>query len=111
MAMIEQDPALGETLVDGLPYVAAEAVFAARHEMAGSVDDVLSRRTRARIYGRDDSLEAARRTAELLATELGWDSARVAGEVAAYRAAVDEERLAGELPETHIADLVGAGNR
>jgi glycerol-3-phosphate dehydrogenase len=111
MAMIEQDPALGETLVDGLPYVAAEAVFAARHEMAGSVDDVLSRRTRARIYGRDDSVEAARRTAELLAIELGWDSARVAAEVAAYRAAVDEERLAGQLPETHIADLVGAGNR
>ncbi|MCZ7630115.1 MAG: hypothetical protein M5U19_14190 [Microthrixaceae bacterium] len=59
MAMIDQDPTLGEPLVDGLPYVAAEAVFGARHEMAGSITDVLARRTRALIFGRDDSLDAA----------------------------------------------------
>ena len=109
MAMIEQDPSLAEPLVDGLPYVCAEAVFAVRHEMAGSLDDVLSRRTRARIYGRDDSAAAARRTAELIAPLLGWDSARIAEEIAAYRASVDSERMAGRLPETHISDLTGVG--
>ena len=112
MAMIQQDPALADTLVDGLPYVAAEAVFAARHEMAGSVSDVLSRRTRARIFARDDSLAAARRTAELIAPELGWDASRVDAEVDRYAAEVQRERASGELPETHLASLgVGPATR
>src|SRR5690606_16594679 len=44
-AMIEADPSLGEPLVEGLPYLRAEALYAVRHEMARTVDDVLSRRT------------------------------------------------------------------
>jgi glycerol-3-phosphate dehydrogenase len=44
-AVLDEDPALARPLVAGLPYLAAEAVFAARHEMATTVDDVLSRRT------------------------------------------------------------------
>lgn len=106
MAMIESDPALAEPLVAGLPYVAAEAVFAARHEMAGSVTDVLARRTRALIFGRDDSLDAAERTAELIAPELGWDADRIQAEVDDYRNRVLEERAAAGLPEVHIAERV-----
>ena len=45
------DPDLAEPLVPGLPYSRAEVVYAARHEMARTVDDVLSRRTRARLLG------------------------------------------------------------
>jgi glycerol-3-phosphate dehydrogenase len=105
MAMIENDPTLAEPLVNGLPYVEAEAVFAARHEMACSVTDVLSRRTRALILGRDDSLDAARRTAELIAPELGWNAERVEREVESYQELVLAERFAAELPETHIGDL------
>ncbi len=112
MAMIQKDPELGETLVQGLPYVAAEAVFAARHEMAGSVVDVLSRRTRARLWARDDSKAAARRTAELMASELGWDDARVEAEVDEYVAEVERERAAGGLPETHLSELgIGIASR
>ena len=46
-ALVDADPALGEPLVPGLEYLRAEAVYAARHEMAHTLDDVLSRRTRA----------------------------------------------------------------
>ena len=59
-AMIEADPDLGAPLVDGLPYLRAEALYAVRHEMARSVDDVLARRTRARLQARDASAAAAR---------------------------------------------------
>ncbi len=59
LAMIDKDPHLGEPLVAGLPYLRAEAVYAARYEMARTVDDVLSRRTRARLLARDASDEAA----------------------------------------------------
>ncbi len=108
MAAVQSDPSLGEPLVPGLPYLRAEAVFAVRHEMARSVDDVLSRRTRARLLGRDDSAAAADAVAELIAAELGWDAAQAAASAAAYRASVEHERDAAELPETHLDRLLGS---
>ncbi len=71
LAMVDGDPALGEPLVPGLPYLRAEAVYAARYEMALGVDDVLSRRTRARLLARDASAAAADDVAALIAPELG----------------------------------------
>jgi glycerol-3-phosphate dehydrogenase len=92
------DPSLGAPLVPGLPYVRAEAVYAARYEMATSVDDVLSRRTRARLLARDASAAAAAAVGELIAPELGWSADHVARDVAAYRASVERERDAAGLP-------------
>jgi glycerol-3-phosphate dehydrogenase len=99
-AIIDADPSLGQPLVAGLPYVRAEAVYAARHEMARSVDDVLTRRTRARLQARDASAEAAGLVAELLAGELGWTSQEAQEQSAAYVALVEAERVAPELPRT-----------
>jgi len=48
-------PGGSEQLVPGLPYLRAEALYAARHEMVCTLDDVLSRRTRARLLARDAS--------------------------------------------------------
>jgi glycerol-3-phosphate dehydrogenase len=107
-ALLRDDPALGEALVPGLPYLRAEAVHAVRHEMARTVDDVLSRRTRARLLARDASAAAAESVAELLAAELGWDAAEAARQVSAYRAAVLRERTAAELPETALDASLGA---
>ncbi|MDP9441287.1 MAG: glycerol-3-phosphate dehydrogenase/oxidase, partial [Actinomycetota bacterium] len=45
-AMVVNEPALGQPLVPGLPYLKAEALYAARYEMAHTLDDILSRRTR-----------------------------------------------------------------
>ncbi len=92
VALIDRDPSLGESLVAGLPYVRAEAVYAARHEMAVTLDDVLSRRTRARLLARDASADAAPAVAALLAPDLGWDAAEQARQVDAYRILVAEER-------------------
>jgi glycerol-3-phosphate dehydrogenase len=108
LAMIERDQALAEPLVPGLPYVKAEAVYAARYEMVRSVDDVLSRRTRARLLARDESARAAAEVAALIAPDLGWDPAEQARQVAAYRASVDDERRAPGLPEVALDAAVGA---
>ncbi|MEQ1786569.1 MAG: glycerol-3-phosphate dehydrogenase/oxidase [Acidimicrobiales bacterium] len=97
-ALIADDATLGEPLVPGLPYVRAEAVYAARHEMATTVDDVLARRTRARLQARDASAEAAPDVASLLGAELGWSSAEAAAQADAYRALVAAERAAPGLP-------------
>lgn len=103
MAMVDAAPNLAEALVPGLPYIGAEAVFAARHEQAATLDDVLARRTRARLLDRDGSARAAGRVAAVVADELGWDPARSAAEVAAYRASVDRERIALGLAPLAVA--------
>ncbi len=106
MDLIQRDPSLAETLVSGLPYVAAEAVFATRYEMANTVDDVLARRTRARIYGRDDSAMAAPRVGELMASVDGWDSSQVRDSVQDYEAGISHERETSELPITNMEELL-----
>jgi glycerol-3-phosphate dehydrogenase len=76
--------------------------------MAGTLDDVLARRTRSRLLARDASRAAAGDVARLLAPELGWDDRRVRDEVETYRAACDRERHAAELPETALDASLGA---
>ncbi|MBA3287009.1 MAG: glycerol-3-phosphate dehydrogenase/oxidase, partial [Acidimicrobiia bacterium] len=74
-ALVADDPSLGGPLVAGLPYLRAEAVYAVRHEMAATLGDVLTRRTRAHLFDRAATLDAASDVATLMAGELGWDEA------------------------------------
>jgi glycerol-3-phosphate dehydrogenase len=107
-ALIAADRGLGEPLVPGLPYVRAEAVYAARHEMATTVEDVLSRRTRARLLDRTAAADAAADVAALLAPELGWDDAATAAQVDAFRAAVAHEEASGRAPADALDASFGA---
>ncbi len=97
-ALVADDPSLGEALVPGLPYLRAEAVYAARHEMVRTLDDVLTRRTRARLLARDATADAAPAVAALLAPELGWDEAEQQRQVHGFQVAVAHERDAADLP-------------
>ena len=92
LAMIEKDPSLGEPLVAGLPYLKAEAVYAATYEMARTVDDVLARRTRARILARDAADDAAPEVARLIAPVLGLSEKEQVGQVVDYRTRSAAER-------------------
>jgi glycerol-3-phosphate dehydrogenase len=96
--MLADDRSLAEPLVAGLPYLRAEAVFAARHEMATSLEDVLYRRTRAMILDRQATEAAALPAARLIAPELGWSDAetRRQADAVAERAAI--ERRAAATP-------------
>ena len=91
LAMIERDPTLGEPLVPGTDYVRAEAVYAARYEMARTLADVLARRTRALLQARAASAEVAPAVAGLVAGELGWDAAEAQRQVDVYRALAARE--------------------
>jgi glycerol-3-phosphate dehydrogenase len=91
LALADGRPELLQPVVEGLPYLGVEVVWAARREMAQSVDDVLSRRTRARLQRAEASSKAAPAVARLLADELGWDAAQADASAAAYSAAVDHE--------------------
>jgi glycerol-3-phosphate dehydrogenase len=107
-ALVAADASLGEPVVAGLPYLRAEVVYAARTEMAQTVDDVLSRRTRARLLARDASARAADDVGSILMRELGWTETERVAQVESYRRAVASEREAADLPETALDSSVGA---
>ena len=82
--LFQEADALGQSLHDALPVRAGEVVWAARHEMARTVEDVLSRRTRALLLDARAAIEAAPRVAELVAAELDRDEAWQTEQVEAF---------------------------
>jgi len=83
--LIETDAGLSEPLHAALPYVKAEVIWAARHEMARTVEDTLARRTRALFLNARAALEMAPVVADLMAAELGWDEVTKTKQLAAFR--------------------------
>src|SRR5205823_3170171 len=103
VAMLEADPELGRPMLPGFPHVRAEAVYAARYEMAQTLEDVLSRRTRALLFGREVAAGHALQVARLMAPELGWSTERVEREVTSFLALAATERQSAGLP-TEVMD-------
>ena len=87
LALADGRPELLDPLVDGLPYLEVEAIFAVRQEMASTVADVLDRRTRASLRDARAAAAAAWRVADLIGPELGWDEGRIGREAEAYAGA------------------------
>jgi glycerol-3-phosphate dehydrogenase len=83
--LAEADPALARRVSPELPDIAAEAAFAADHEQAHTVADVLLRRTRLGLLDArrlcEPEAEGVLAVARALAGQLEWDDARVAAEV------------------------------
>lgn len=89
----EENPELGEQIHPDLPYIKAEIIWAIRNEMAITIDDVLSRRTRMLLLNAQAALESAELVAEYLAQELDKDQAWVKQEVAEFNALAKEYTL------------------
>jgi glycerol-3-phosphate dehydrogenase len=83
-AVMHERPELEALLHPSLPYRAAEIVWAARQEMARTVEDALARRTRALFLNARAAMEAAPATAALLASELGRDAKWMKEQVANF---------------------------
>lgn len=84
--VLRERPRFGEPLHPGFPTRAGEVAWAAREEMARTVDDFLSRRTRLLLLDARSAMEAAPAVAELLADELGRDEAWQREQVDAFGA-------------------------
>jgi len=74
LQLMEEHPGLKQPLHKNLPYLEAEVIWAAKEEMARTVEDVLARRTRALFLDARAAMEMAPRVAEILATVLGKDN-------------------------------------
>jgi glycerol-3-phosphate dehydrogenase len=83
--LVRAEPVLERRLHEALPTCEAEVVWAARFEMARTVEDVLARRTRALFLDARAAIEMAPRVAELLARELRRDAPWVDREIASFR--------------------------
>jgi glycerol-3-phosphate dehydrogenase len=78
---LAEDPKLAMQLHPELPAIAAEVVWAAREEMARTLEDALARRTRALFLNARAAIEMADPVARLLAAELGRDEAWIEAQV------------------------------
>jgi len=106
LALIRQDRSLAEPLPGADDYVGAEVVYAASHEGALHLEDVLARRTRISIEAWDRGVSAAPVAASLMAGVLGWDAAREEREVQTYLKRVIAERESQLQPDDQSADRV-----
>lgn len=104
--LIRERPELAEPLPGADDYLEAEVVYAASHEGALHLDDVLTRRTRISIEAWDRGVSAAPVAARRMAEVLGWDAERKADEVARYLARVAAERASQEERSDEDADRV-----
>ena len=91
-ALCKSAPDGDEPLHPRLPYRAGEVRWAVRHEMARTLEDVLSRRLRALLLDARASIEMSPRVARIMAEELGRDAAWENRQVAAF----------GELAEGYL---------
>ena len=107
--LVRADPGLGEPLAGAPSYLRVEAVYAASHEGALHLDDLLARRTRISIETWDRGLSAAPEVAALVAPVLGWDAADVDREVDHYRLRVQAERESQHQPDDLSADAARLG--
>jgi glycerol-3-phosphate dehydrogenase len=99
-ALMRDDERYGEPLHPDHAVVAAQVVWAARHEAARTVEDVLARRTRMLLLDARASIAMAPRVARLLAEELGRDEAWQQGQVESY-ASLARGYLASGPPVSH----------
>jgi glycerol-3-phosphate dehydrogenase len=108
-ALIADRPDLAEPLEGGGGYLRVEALYAATHEGALHLDDLLTRRTRISIETEDRGLRAAEAVCELVAEALDWNRDARERELSHYRARVAAERESQEQRDDLTADAARLG--
>jgi glycerol-3-phosphate dehydrogenase len=109
LELIAADPSLGKPLTGADDYLRADIVYAASHEGARHLDDVLARRTHVSIETWDRGLSAAGEAATLMAGPMKWKSRQVARELENYRVRVAAERASQEADSDQDADAIRLG--
>jgi glycerol-3-phosphate dehydrogenase len=109
LALIAAEPGLGRPLAGADDYLRAEIVYAASHEGARHLDDVLTRRTHVSIETWDRGLSAAQEAVALMAGPMRWKSRQVARELESYQLMVAAERASQDAVTDTDADAIRLG--
>jgi glycerol-3-phosphate dehydrogenase len=107
--LVAERPELGEPLEGAPQYLKAEAYYAASHEGALHLEDVLTRRTRISIEVPDRGVGVAAQVADLIAPLLGWSPEHRQDEVDHYRLRVRAEEESQTQPDDRTADAARLG--
>ena len=94
LEIIDEQPKLAAKLDAELPYIKAEIIYAATHEGALSVDDVISRRTRLSFEAANHAVYLTEDVAALIAPVLGWSAKDRKESIAQYVGLVEREKAA-----------------
>ena len=109
LQIIRQDPSLARPVPGAEDYLAVEVVYAATHEGALHIDDVLTRRTHVSIEMFDRGVEAAEPVARLMGAALGWDDDDIKREVEHYLLRVAAEIESQDQADDLTADAARLG--
>lgn len=109
LALVTDRPEWGKPLAGAPDYLAVEVAYAASHEGARHLDDVLTRRTRISIETFDRGKESCEAAAGIMAEVLGWSAEQTATEIDHYRKRVDAERESQTMPDDETADAARLG--
>ncbi len=102
---VRRDPDLGRPLDGADDYLRVEVRYAASHEGAMHLDDVLARRTRISIETFDRGLASAEPAAALMGDVLGWTGEQRDAQVELYRQRVAAERESQTKADDQAADV------
>lgn len=97
LKLVEEDAALGERLIDDLPYIRAEVIYVCRQEMAMTPYDVLARRTSITIEDRKRGLGVLDDVVALMSQELGWSPEQQQSMGDAFRSAMQRQLAAEQV--------------
>jgi glycerol-3-phosphate dehydrogenase len=109
--LLADRPELGERITGAEDYLRVEALYAASHEGALHLDDILTRRTRISIETFDRGVAAAPDVARLMGEVHGWDDEAVTREIDHYEARVAAEVESQRMPDDRTADAARMGAR
>ncbi|PFG47429.1 glycerol-3-phosphate dehydrogenase [Amycolatopsis sulphurea] len=108
LALADGRPELLKPIESAPDYLGVEVVYAASHEGALHLEDVLARRTRISIEYAHRGVDCAEQVAQLVGEVLGWSAETVAREVAVYQARVQAERESQSQTTDESADALRA---
>jgi glycerol-3-phosphate dehydrogenase len=104
--LVDGDPSLGRPLAGAPAYLRAEVAYAASHEGALHLEDVMTHRTRLVYEQRDRGLGAIEEIADLVGERLAWTPERRAAEIASYTARCEAEEAASQEQDDGAAERV-----
>ena len=98
LALASKNTALLDPILEGRPAIKAEVVYAVRHEMAATIEDVLARRIGMQLYSWRDAIQAAPVVSSLMAEELSWTSPFTGAAITHYVEKINHLLDAAGLP-------------
>jgi glycerol-3-phosphate dehydrogenase len=105
VTLIEDDAGLGRRLIDDLPYIRAEVVYACRNEMAMTPYDVLARRTSITLVDRQRGLGALDDVVTLMTREYGWSPEQQQSMSIDFRTAMQQQMAAEKVSVVDIPPI------